>query len=449
MHLANLTTAWFKRIFGLLIFLSIFSFVSAQENSPYSRYGIGDIVPNQNIVSRGMGGISAAYTDYRSINLINPAAIGNTAITIFDVGGEIDIRTLKSNSSPEKFRATNTLISYLQLAFPISSAKMKRRGNSWGLTFGLRPVSRISYKIEKIERIQLLPNFNDSLSTINEGSGGLNQINIGTAIRIKNLSFGINTGYSFGNKDYSTRKSFLNDTVIYYQSNTETQVHFSGLFLNLGAQYTIKLAHGTLGLGAYGNLQQDLKAKTDNFEGTFTYDGNGGTVTIDTVAYTKDIKGTVKVPATYGGGFNFYNKHWLFGVDFETTNWNSYRSYGQKEAVQDNWTIRAGAQYFPAKDNTPSGKYWSFVRYRAGFYYGNDYIKLDKNRPAYAVTIGASFPLVTSVQHTRFGDYVMLNTGFEFGAKGNRQTQSVRENITRINIGISMNARWFQKRSFD
>ena len=31
----------------------------SQDNSPYSRYGIGDIVPSTNINSRAMGGISA------------------------------------------------------------------------------------------------------------------------------------------------------------------------------------------------------------------------------------------------------------------------------------------------------------------------------------------------------------------------------------------------------
>ena len=128
--------------------------------------------------------------------------------------------------------------------------------------------------------------------------------------------------------------------------------------------------------------------------------------------------------------------------------WSNYRYYGQEDVVQNNWTIRVGAQYYPAKDNTASRKYWSFVKYRAGFYYGPDYIKLSSNRPNYAATVGASFPL-TSLQRIRFGEYVLLNTALEIGARGNKQTFSVRENITRISIGISMNARWFQKRSYD
>ena len=453
MHLVNLTTAGFKRILGLVIIVFISSFASAQENSPYSRYGVGDMVPNQNVVNRGMGGVAIGFIDYQSINFINPASLANISNTILDLGGEVDIRTLKSTTSSAKYTATNTLISYLQLGFPLLSRKLKKKDTDknvfWGLSFGLRPVSRISYKIEKNERIQL-PLFTDSLSTLYEGSGGINQFNIGTGIRIKNFSIGINTGYSFGTKDYSTKKEFINDTVIYFKSNTEAKSRFSGFFLNIGAQYSIALKKGLLNIGAYANLPQNLGATKENIDETFSYDGNGGTYTVDTVNYNSAVSGHIKIPGTYGVGATYLtkNKNWLLGMDFETSDWSNYRYYGEADAVQNSWTIRAGAQYYPAKENTASRKYWSFVKYRAGFYYGPDYIKLNNSRPNYAATLGASFPL-TSFQRIRFGEYVLLNTAVEIGARGNKNTFSVRENITRISIGISMNARWFQKRSYD
>ncbi len=448
MYLANLITAGIRKFSALVFFVFIFSIASAQENSPYSRYGIGDLVPNQNVASRGMGGVAIGFSDYQSINFINPASLGYINNTILDLGGEVDIRTLKSTTSSEKYTATNTLISYLQLGFPLLSRKFSKtdaeKNVFWGLSFGLRPVSRIGYKIEKNERLSGI----DSLQTLYEGSGGINQFNIGTGIRIKQLSVGINTGYSFGNKDYSTKLELINDSVSYYKSNTEAKANFSGFFLNIGLQYAIKMNKGILNLGAYSNLQQSLKAKKSNIDETFVYDGNGGTFTIDTVSFNNDLAGRIKIPATYGVGFTYVTKNWLLGMDFETSNWADYRYYGQKDAVQNNWTVRVGAQYYPAKENTAIKKYWSFVKYRAGFNIGPDYIKLNENRLGYAATVGASFPL-TSYQRIRFGEYVMLNTALEIGAKGNKSTFSVRENITRISIGVSMNARWFQKRSYD
>ena len=85
---------------------------NAQENSPYSRYGLGDIVPNHSILSRGMGGIAAGVLDYQSINFTNPATLGSVSNTIFEVGAETDIRGLKSTLPAKKFTSTNSIFSY-------------------------------------------------------------------------------------------------------------------------------------------------------------------------------------------------------------------------------------------------------------------------------------------------------------------------------------------------
>src|SRR5438046_248995 len=116
MHSAKLTIAKFLSVlFGAC---GLQHAVYSQENSPYSRYGLGDIAPKSNIVSRGMGGISAGTSDYQSINFTNPASYGNLRNTIFDLGFEVDTRTLKSTEPASRFSATNTTISYLQLGFP-------------------------------------------------------------------------------------------------------------------------------------------------------------------------------------------------------------------------------------------------------------------------------------------------------------------------------------------
>ena len=57
-------------VFGLILSLNL----SAQENSPFSRYGLGDLYPAQNIAARGMGGISAAYSNEQALNSVNPAS---------------------------------------------------------------------------------------------------------------------------------------------------------------------------------------------------------------------------------------------------------------------------------------------------------------------------------------------------------------------------------------
>lgn len=434
------------RISLFSFFILHFSFISiAQENSPFSRYGLGDIVPYNHIATRSMGGVTAGYTDFQTINFTNPASFGSISTTIFDLGGEIDIRTLKSNTTPEKFKSTYVIISYLQLGIPLTSKKMAKKGNSWGFSVGLHPVTRINYKVLSSSRLAGI----DSLNTLYEGSGGMNQFTFGAGIKIKNLRAGFNMAYNFGNKDYSTRVNLINDTVLYYKSTTETSTQFNGLGITGGLMYDIPMpGKSNLRLGAYGTFTGDLNAKRKDLEATFAYDGNGGIIPIDTVTISTDKAGKITLPATYGMGFTWNNTNWTFGADLEISKWSDYRYYGQPDALRDIWKLRAGVQFYPARENTPVEKYFQFVKYRLGFYYGPDYIDIDNTRPEYAVTAGAAFPL-TSFQLLRRGEFVVLNTGVEIGGRGNKDAGSLREGIVRFTVGISMNAKWFQRAKYD
>jgi hypothetical protein len=445
MHSAKLTITKFLPV--LIVACGLQHAVYSQENSPYSRYGLGDIVPKSNIVSRGMGGIAAGISDYQGINFINPASYANLKTTIFDIGFEADRRTLKSISPAARFSATNATISYLQLGFPIKMTKANKKDIFWGMNMGLRPVSKINYKIVKQER---LPGI-DSLGTVFEGSGGVSEAYLGTAISIKHFSIGVNGGYMFGNKDYSTRLTFLNDTVHYAQSNTESKTNFGGLFINGGMQYEIRIKNkknkreNLLRFGAYGSLKQTMTASKDEIVETVAFDASGNKIRVDSV-YENNLKGNVIYPSSLGVGVSYQTLNWLFGADFETTKWQDYRFYNQADLVQNNWKIRVGTEYYPLKDNTPYKKYFSFVKYRFGFYYGPDYIKLTNTLPEYGFSFGAGFPLKLrkSYYETQTS---MLNTAIEFGSRGDKKS-NLRESTFRISIGLSLSDLWFGRQKY-
>ncbi len=463
MHSAKLTMT--KYILVLIAAFGLQISAQAQENSPYSRYGIGDLTPSQNVITRAMGGVTAGYNDvnnpyaYQTINSTNPATYGSLSMryaqapavlrpfnTIFELGSETDIRTLKSSNPSKKYSNTNALFSYLQLGFPIAGKKLEKKGTSIGMVLGFKPVSRINYSIAKNSRISGI----DSISTLYEGTGGATQAFVGSGIRIKNFSIGFNTGYMFGNKDYGTRLGFINDTVTYYKSNSTTKTNFGGVFFNAGFQYHINLKNkAIIVIGAYGNLQQKLKASQDIIRETFAYDPNSNDkYRIDSVYESKNVKGKLEYPSSFGAGFTYQSEggNLLFGTDFEMTQWSNYRFYNQADFVQNNWVIRAGAQYMPKPSNSTKRKYFNKVKYRAGFNYSPGYIKLTDNLPEYTATFGAGFPL-TSLSRLS-NEFVVLNTALEIGGRGNK-TSLVRENITRFSIGLAMNARWFLKPKYD
>lgn len=431
------SSTMYKRISLLGIVWMCFLAAQAQtENSPYSRYGLGDIVPAQNILNRGMGGVSAAYSDFHTVNFLNPASYSKLKYTTLDFGLELNNRTLRALDPPRKFSTSSPNVSYLQLGIPLSTKK------DWGMNIGLRPLTRISYRIERNERLQGL----DSLNTLFEGNGGAYEVYTGTGFGIKNFSVGVNLGYLFGSKNFSTRKSFIPDSsdVFYYQSNHETQANYNGLLLNGGLQWVGKLDKTTLlRLGAYGNLSRELNATKDITRGTFQYNSATGAVdSLDVASDEKGIEGTVEYPSSFGAGFIFDKPgKWMLGADFAVTNWDNYRFFGEADQVQNSWKLHVGGQLTPK----PGKNYLSYVLYRAGFYYGKDYIKIDKDLPVWGVSAGTSFPMRKAAYTNQ---YSMINLGLEFGQRGNKENL-VRESFFRFSIGLSLSDIWFVKRRYD
>lgn len=443
MQLANIMMIPKRKLLSLVLFaLPLFSL--SQENSPYSRYGVGNIMPKGNILNRGMGGISAAYTEPATINSVNPASYSSLIYTTLDIAAEVDSRSMRSLDPAGKFTSNNALFSYVQIGIPLLNGNKKamKKDIAWGINFGLRPVSKIDYNIIRNSRVANI----DSVATLYEGSGGVSEAFAGTGIRIKDFSFGINAGYLFGSKDYGTRVTFVNDTVRYYSSNSATKTNFGGLFFNAGIQYTAKIKNGSLRLGAYGNFQKSYKATQDVTRETFSYNTiTGNPDKLDSVYEKSNLKGVIVLPATYGIGFNIEKTHWLIGADFEMTNWNNYSFYGQKDLIKNNWIAKAGFQYLPA--TTESKKYWNFVKYRAGFFFGPDYINVDQNLPQYGVSVGAGFPLKLKRAFYET-QYSIMNVSLEYASRGNKNN-NIRENILRVGVGFSLSDIWFRRYKYD
>ena len=145
-----------RKLFGLKLSSRFFKYIlaagsvqliavgltNAQDNSPYSRFGLGDQHPPTNIFNRGMGGISAAYSDqrvdgvndprngryYPLINFSNPAsysrflAIKEASTNklqygkmLLDVGINTTSHALHEANNPESFTSTNIYFSYFEI----------------------------------------------------------------------------------------------------------------------------------------------------------------------------------------------------------------------------------------------------------------------------------------------------------------------------------------------
>ncbi len=453
--------------FVCIAFLFFSATAFSQENSPFSRYGLGDLFPQQNIANRGMGGLSAAVTDAQSINTVNPASYGYLGLVTYDFGLTIDARTLRSANPVNKYNSTNFLPSYIQLGVPLN------RKTGAFLIFGLRPYTRINYSVEEGSRINYDSlGVSDSLHTLYEGNGGLNQAFIGLGKRwgsqLKtNFSIGVNGGYEWGTKYTSTKIDFPADSSFqnWYRSNSTDTTTYGGVFLNPGIMMHFLLTNKTnpvtknvetydLNVGAYGTLQQDLNAKRTITRETFQYGSDGSVIGIDSVAKQPNIPGKIDVPLTYSAGFMlnknignviFQVRKWSIGADYTSTKWSKYTYYGQPDQLNDSWFLRGGFSFSP--DPLTGKGMFSRGTYRMGYYTGKDYINADGNGyKVHAYTLGFSFDLRKIRSYDN--QFTKINTAIEFGKRGTG-VNNVTENFFKFSLGLSLSDIWFIKRKYD
>lgn len=432
---------------------------NAQENSPFTRYGLGDFHNGFHSISRAMGGLSAAYSDGtnnnvgQAINFMNPATYSNFFMVSYDLGLTIDTRNLRSENPSGKFRSNYFYPSYMGVGVPL------KRSKGLGMAFGLRPLSRISYSVVSRERVA-----GDSLATIYEGSGGLNQAFVGIGKKWKNLSVGFNTGFNFGRREISTKKIFLNDTAFYYQSNSSTITSFSSLFLNTGFQYEFSVgkkvneqtkttSNYLVRIGGTVSLSQRMSASQDQKRETYT-ESQVGDIVIDSVYYVNDIKGKIEMPGTYAGGITLHKtasnnrgvfEMWSIGAEYTTTQWSKYRFYNQPDQLANSWQFKVGAQLCP--DPLTGRSYWSNVNYRVGAFMGKDYVNADGNGMNHiGFSLGAGLPIKKWNNYDR--QFTVLNTALQFGKRGSG-VNNITESYFQFTLGISLTDLWFQKRRYD
>jgi hypothetical protein len=451
------TSTIYRASFFLICTILITS-VSAQENSPYSRYGLGDFTYSQHIATKGMGGVAVAYADGQIVNFSNPASYANLKIVTYDLGVTIDSRTLRSSNPVSKYSSTNFSPSYLSVGFPID--KMKNIGAS----FGFRPITRINYSVVKSERLSNLSS-NDSVQTGYEGTGGLNQFYFGLGKKWKNgFSIGFNSGYNFGKRESNAKRAFINDTVAFYKSNYSTTTSFGGMFFLGGFQFETLLDSSKgyhkgmkdkyyLRLGGTVSLGQKLNASQNISKETFEYDNSGGIFKVDSIFASNNNKGTIHIPATYTAGFLIQKTAsdasgaydiWSFGADFTTAKWSEYRFYNMADALINTWQVRVGGAWVP--DPKSYDNYFSRINYKAGFNFGKDYINADgKELKTYGVSFGLGLP----VRPARFSyQFTTIHTAFEYGKRGSA-VNNITENYFKLSFALSISDIWFIKRKYD
>ncbi len=412
----------------LLFSVSCLQCVLAQENSPYTRFGIGDMRPITTAGMRGWADQQAACSARDRFNIANPASLGALKLTNYQIGLFGKGMTIQNDSASQNFGYGT--IDYISLAFPVKHG---------AISFGLLPFSRVNYNVvEYYEAANGLPRFVQTF----RGDGSVNQVYLAAGFGItKNFRVGARAAFVFGNLRNSTRLIF-DDTLNGFNTRYFNDRHLNGFAFYGGAQYDVKWKEkNTLTIGISGNLNNSIRSTRDMMMNRFYYNQANAEVAFDTIVSAFNQKGSVILPMSIDAGLLYnHNNKWIAGVNFNYTDAAAYRSFGEPDSFKTAYKISAGVQWIP--NETAIEGLYNRMKFRIGGYYQNTPVFINNTQlKQYAATLGFGIPV------KRF--FSDIDFAFEFGVLGTTQNNLLEERFIRGTLGFSISDRWFIKRKYD
>ncbi len=438
-------------LFAFFLLAAVGLTAQPKQNSPYSQYGIGDLVPQYFANQAAWGGQTAAYHDPYHLNMSNPASYASLRTTTLDVG--LFAKNSNYKSATSSLNAWSGNLAYLALGFTLKSPIneiLDRKQSPWqfGMGFTLTPYSQVGYNIQTRDTLPQLGEVTNSF----EGNGGTYRLNWSNAARYKNTAFGINLGWQFGKATYETRADFR-DSFPTYSDIFRDAVSIKGFIWNVGVQhdFVLKFADAdkavpsrwlTLGLTAESNHQLNGSTDVLRLRGRPV---SGGYSNYDTLVYEVATDRKITLPATFTLGAQYVNANkFKAGLQLGLSSWSQYENEVRPPAenFRNTFSVSGGVEFTP--DYSSYNRYAKRVRYRLGAYYRQDPRSVNgQDLDDLGLTFGFGFPIVLPRQQTSF-----LNSAFEIGKLG--EGSPIEETYFRLTLGFTLNDNtWFYKRRFE
>lgn len=469
-------------VFFFLFGMTLVAVGQPSNNSPYARYGLGNLNNGVNVRSAGIGGLSVAMREDSIpflVNFLNPASYTSIDFTAFDIGVYGNVATISSSTASQNVNKAN--LSYFAFGFPVLKIRVKgekaridtilpddeegrkfqlenEKRTIWGGVFGLREFSSVNYsatdsKFDTTGAFGTEDQFEYNYKF--QGNGGVNQFFIGIGLRpLRNLSIGLNASYLFGRLNRIQRLEFSEN--YYFNVKTERYTDVGGFYMDYGIQYSqpVKKGRNVLIFGATFAHPMKVRANSTTLSQTYTLTSFGEDIPRDTIINRVIKGGSITMPWEYGLGITYrVGNKWLIGVEQRHDLWSTYRDVdGRNDSLADSWKTTAGLEFKPSIAETNRG-FWAYfgkMHYRFGGYYGMSQYKINGLQlPEYGITLGFGFPL----RKTRAGasKYVqsMINLSVEWGQRGTTDRSLLLENFWNFKLGFTLNDRWFIKRKYD
>jgi|TARA_B110000967_G_scaffold208903_1_gene262750 hypothetical protein len=407
----------------------IFSQIST--NSPYSRFGLGNLNNSSSADQLGMGGSSVVYNNPDVINFNNPATYSSFKAKSF-------LFTTSLNSSASRFTTSNniqyennTSFSKIALGFPVNKYI--------SVSSGLLPFSNVGYQLDYNDTENFLE---DTVSISSIGNGGLSKYYLGASVKLhKTLSVGVNASYLFGGLSRNKTADFNNSSIFNVSSVNRTNI--TGVSFETGLLFNTDLSEdNNISFGLTYNHNANLNARR-TLLGT-TYELNNSLLVIKDTFQNEVENGTIVLPSKLSAGMMYSSEKWLLLANYSSQNWSDYSLTFGEEREDDNLEnsvcVSSGLQYTPEFNSVT--KYWKRINYRMGARYDKTYLSLkDLQLTEKSLSFGLGLPVKRSNS--------FYNIGMEVGKQGTTQDKLIQERFVRFTFGVTFKGLWFVKRKYD
>ena len=336
-------------------------FSSVGTYSPYSMYGMGELVAPGNAIQRAMGGVGVAMYTSNMTNTMNPASFGFTPRQsfLFDFGIEAghyrNNQTKYGNSGNTTVKTAYNSVNIHDIAFQMPLAK------GLGLGFSLTPYSNVGYSMYNDD---LTPGIAGNVGRMRYqyyGDGDVTDVKAGIGwAPIPSLSFGVAMIYYWGNINRS------------YNAMVSDVITGSGEYSSTVGTDTYDVSKIKAQFGIMWSPIYDLKKERILTLGA-TYD-LGGALEPDMTKYvyvdnllTSVVREEtekslpLRLPHQVAAGVFYQTPSIRVGVDYVYQDWGSQNSdylesggNGVHVAYTDTHTIKAGFEIIPRRTDVSS-----------------------------------------------------------------------------------------------
>ena len=406
----------------LLVLFTVPAFAENGMNSPYTRFGFGQLASYDMGFSKAMGGTGIALRNSNQINLHNPSSYSSvdTLTFIMDMGA-----TLQNTNFAEsgvRRNARNATFDYFAMQY--------RLHKGLGMTVAFTPYSNVGYNYGS--SFQTIRDDEDGIVTTSSncnGSGGLARVTAGLGWQLfKGLSIGANASYIYGTFSHYITSEYSESSIS--KRTKQYTADVTGLSFDMGAQAYFGWGKNQFTLGATYALGSEMAGKPYSVDYIITSNVATSADTLWFAPFT--------LPESLGGGISYcYDERITVAADFRMQRFGGTLFFGTPGT--DCYRASLGMEYIP---ENYARKFFRRLRYRAGLHYATSYFTVNglQGPDEYGASVGVGIPIINA-----YNQRSTVNVSGQFVHVQPRTPGMIVENYMQLSVGVSFIENWFAK----